>query len=69
MSEGKLLESDERRLEQLHTKLLDYLVRQQMDGKRGIRGPGIEFSDTELHALLRLTRVRAANEQTAGGKS
>jgi len=45
--------------DQLHTRIMEAVCARTRDNKLGIRGPGIEFNDSELYALLRLTRARA----------
>lgn len=45
--------------ESLHEKLVSHLMRKMGDDKKGIRGPGLDLTDSELGALLRLTRARA----------
>lgn len=49
----------------LHTKVLEYVARKGIDDRRGVRGPGIALSDSDLSVILRLTRAKApaSNEQ------
>ena len=48
--------------EQLHEKLMRYWTSREAAAKRGIRAPGLDLTDSELMAMLRLTRARAATE-------
>ena len=52
-------ELDDRQREALHTKLLEHMVRKMADDKRGVRGPGLDLTDSELGQLLRITRARS----------